>query len=111
MWGGNLGCWLLRNLAPPMDKLAGAIGPLAPQHMHDLMKAIMSGTELVEMYRYYHEQHHQSSTAWSTLQTALDNAGKVISQIREAKQKDDLEMEALIDKVAKLEGLKRMSSF
>ncbi|XP_021747249.1 uncharacterized protein LOC110713096 [Chenopodium quinoa] len=94
MRGGNLGCWLLRNLAPPMDKLAGAIGPLAAQHMHDLMKAIMSGTEVVEMYR----QHHQSS---------LDNAGKVISKIREAKQKDDLEMAALRDKVAKLEGFEK----
>uniref|UniRef100_A0A803MS82 Uncharacterized protein n=1 Tax=Chenopodium quinoa TaxID=63459 RepID=A0A803MS82_CHEQI len=40
MQGGNLGYRLLCNLAPPLDRPVGEIGPLAAVHMHNMMKAL-----------------------------------------------------------------------
>uniref|UniRef100_A0A803N0L0 Uncharacterized protein n=1 Tax=Chenopodium quinoa TaxID=63459 RepID=A0A803N0L0_CHEQI len=107
MQGGNLGYRLLCNLALPLDRPVGEIGPLAVVHMHNMMKTLMSGTELVKMYRYYQEQHHQASTNQNSLQTALDNADKALNLLKEAKKRDDLEMTSLKDKAVKLEGLER----
>uniref|UniRef100_A0A803MGV9 Transposase (putative) gypsy type domain-containing protein n=1 Tax=Chenopodium quinoa TaxID=63459 RepID=A0A803MGV9_CHEQI len=105
MQGGTLGYRLLSNLTLPMDRPAAAIGPLAALHMHNMLKAVMSGTELVEMYRYYQEKHHQSSTSQNALQTALDNADKALKKLKEIKEKDDLEMTALRTRANKVESL------
>uniref|UniRef100_A0A803N992 Uncharacterized protein n=1 Tax=Chenopodium quinoa TaxID=63459 RepID=A0A803N992_CHEQI len=107
MQGGNLGYRLLCNLAPPMDRPVGEIDPLAVVHMHNMMKAVMSGTELVEMYHYYQEQHHQAFASQNSLQTTLDNADKDLNLLKEAKKRDYLEMATLKDKSVKLEGLER----
>uniref|UniRef100_A0A803LHW2 Uncharacterized protein n=1 Tax=Chenopodium quinoa TaxID=63459 RepID=A0A803LHW2_CHEQI len=101
MQGGTLGYRLLSNLTLPMDRPAGAIGPLAALHMHNMMKAVMSGTELVEMYRYYQEKHYQASTSKNSLKTALDNSNTTLKKLKEIKAKDDLEMTALKTKAAK----------
>uniref|UniRef100_A0A803MQB9 Uncharacterized protein n=1 Tax=Chenopodium quinoa TaxID=63459 RepID=A0A803MQB9_CHEQI len=105
MLGGTLGYRLLSNLTLPMDRPAGVIGPLAAMHMHNMMKAVMCGTELVEMYRYYQEQHHQASASQNALQTALDNADKALQNLNEAKERDDLEMSSLRDRASKVGDL------
>uniref|UniRef100_A0A803MZ03 Transposase (putative) gypsy type domain-containing protein n=1 Tax=Chenopodium quinoa TaxID=63459 RepID=A0A803MZ03_CHEQI len=107
MQGGNLGYRLLCNLAPPLDRPVGEISPLAAVHMHNMMKAVMSGTELVEMYRYYQEQYHQSSANQNALQTALNNAEKALNLLKEVKKRDDLELASLKDKAGKVEGLEK----
>uniref|UniRef100_A0A803NB47 Uncharacterized protein n=1 Tax=Chenopodium quinoa TaxID=63459 RepID=A0A803NB47_CHEQI len=99
MQGGNLGYRLLCNLAPPLDRPVGKIGPLAV--------VVMYGTELVEMYRYYQEQHHQSYANQNALQTASNNADKALNLLKEAKKRDDLELASLKDKAVKLEGLEK----
>uniref|UniRef100_A0A803KUR8 Uncharacterized protein n=1 Tax=Chenopodium quinoa TaxID=63459 RepID=A0A803KUR8_CHEQI len=105
MHGGTLGYRLLSNLTLPMDRPGGVIGPLAAMHMHNMMKAVMSGSELVEMYRYYQRQHHQASASQNALQTALDNADKALQNLKEAKERDDLEMSSLRDRASKVGDL------
>uniref|UniRef100_A0A803LA06 Uncharacterized protein n=1 Tax=Chenopodium quinoa TaxID=63459 RepID=A0A803LA06_CHEQI len=91
MQGGNHGYRLLCNLAPPLDRPVGEIGPLAAVHMHNMMK----------------EQHHQSSANQNALQTALDNADKALNLLKEVKKRDDLELASLKDKAVKVEGLEK----
>uniref|UniRef100_A0A803M9Z7 Uncharacterized protein n=1 Tax=Chenopodium quinoa TaxID=63459 RepID=A0A803M9Z7_CHEQI len=105
MLGGTLGYRLLSNLTLPMDRHAGVIDPLAAMHMHNMMKAVMSGTEIVEMYRYYQKQHHQASASQNALQTALDNADKALQNLKEAKERDDLEMSSLRETASKVKDL------
>uniref|UniRef100_A0A803L728 Uncharacterized protein n=1 Tax=Chenopodium quinoa TaxID=63459 RepID=A0A803L728_CHEQI len=106
--GGNLGYQLLHNLATPVDRPASLVGPVAAQHMHDLMKesyqtnmVVASGTELVEMYRYYQEQHYQAALDPQTTEAALKNAQKALDGVIAAKKKDDEELKALREKADK----------
>uniref|UniRef100_A0A803MY36 Uncharacterized protein n=1 Tax=Chenopodium quinoa TaxID=63459 RepID=A0A803MY36_CHEQI len=101
MLGGTLGYRLLSNLTLLVDRPAGVIGPLAAMHMHNMIKAVMSGTELVEMYRYYQEQHHQAVVSQNALQTTLDNANKALQKLKEAKERDNLEMSSLKETASK----------
>uniref|UniRef100_A0A803M771 Uncharacterized protein n=1 Tax=Chenopodium quinoa TaxID=63459 RepID=A0A803M771_CHEQI len=87
MLGGTLGYRLLSNLTLPMDRPAGVIGPLAAMHMHNMMK------------------HHQASASQNALQTALDNADKALQNLKEAKERDDLEMSSLRDRASKVGDL------
>uniref|UniRef100_A0A803MSZ6 Uncharacterized protein n=1 Tax=Chenopodium quinoa TaxID=63459 RepID=A0A803MSZ6_CHEQI len=101
LWGGNLGYRLLCNRATPVDRPAGLVGPVAAQQMHDLIKVVVSGSELVEMYRYYQEQHHQASLNQQTAETALKNSQKALDGIKAAKKKEDKELKALREKANK----------
>uniref|UniRef100_A0A803M7B3 Transposase (putative) gypsy type domain-containing protein n=1 Tax=Chenopodium quinoa TaxID=63459 RepID=A0A803M7B3_CHEQI len=78
MLGGTLGYRLLSNLTLPVDRPAGVIGLLAAMHMHNMMKAVMS---------------------------ALDNADKALQKLKEAKERDDLEMSSLKETTSKVKDL------
>ncbi|XP_021734065.1 uncharacterized protein LOC110700777 [Chenopodium quinoa] len=103
--GGNLGYRLLRNVSTPVDRPSGQIGPVAAQHMHDLMRAVASGTELVEMYRFYQDKYHQNISNQQSLETALKNAKKAFDGIKLIKAKDDAELSSLREKVEKMKNL------
>uniref|UniRef100_A0A803MZ13 Uncharacterized protein n=1 Tax=Chenopodium quinoa TaxID=63459 RepID=A0A803MZ13_CHEQI len=103
--GGNLGYRLLRNVSTPVDRPSGLIGPVAAQHMHDLMRAVASGTELVEMYRFHQDKYHQNMSNQQSLETALKNARKALDGIKLIKAKDDAELSSLREKVEKMKNL------
>uniref|UniRef100_A0A803MHT3 Uncharacterized protein n=1 Tax=Chenopodium quinoa TaxID=63459 RepID=A0A803MHT3_CHEQI len=79
--GGNLGYRLLRNVSTPVDRPSGQIGLVAAQHTHDLMRAVASGTELVEMYRFYQDKYHQNTSNQQSLETALKNAKRLLMEL------------------------------
>ncbi|XP_021721245.1 uncharacterized protein LOC110688794 [Chenopodium quinoa] len=67
--------------------------------MHDLMK-------LVEMYKYYQEQHLLGSSNQESLETALKNAEEALDGIKVIKARDDEERKTLREKVGKVTNLK-----
>uniref|UniRef100_A0A803L500 Uncharacterized protein n=1 Tax=Chenopodium quinoa TaxID=63459 RepID=A0A803L500_CHEQI len=103
--GGNLGYRLLRNVSTPVDRPSGQIGPVAAQHMHDLMRAVASGTELVEMYRFYQDKYHQNTSNQQSLETALKNAKMALDGIKVIKAKDGAELATLRKKVENMKNL------
>uniref|UniRef100_A0A803NEN8 Uncharacterized protein n=1 Tax=Chenopodium quinoa TaxID=63459 RepID=A0A803NEN8_CHEQI len=103
--GGNLGYRLLRNVSTPVDRPSGLIGLVAAQHMHDLMRAVASGTELVEMYRLYQDKYHQNISNQQSLKTALLNVEKALDGIKMIKAKDDAELLSMREKVDKMKNL------
>uniref|UniRef100_A0A803LHK5 Uncharacterized protein n=1 Tax=Chenopodium quinoa TaxID=63459 RepID=A0A803LHK5_CHEQI len=89
LWGGNLGYRLLRNVSTPVDRPSGFIGPIAAQHIHDLMR----------------DRYHQNISNQQSTETTLKNAEKALDGIKLIKAKNDAELTSLHEKVDKMKNL------